>query len=89
MKENVLSKWAPFIELFNGSNSYNCSIKRYNETFTKNRWSDYIINWNIKKYIGRREGSQKQKFWRLGLGGKADVWNVNCWRRSTVSQHFK
>ena len=35
MKENFLSKWAPFIELFNGSNSYNCSIKRYNETFLK------------------------------------------------------
>ena len=37
MKENFLLKWAPFGALFNGSNGYNCSIKRYNETFTKNR----------------------------------------------------
>ena len=37
MKENFLLKWAPFRALSNGSNSYNCSVKRYNETFTKNR----------------------------------------------------
>lgn len=37
MRENFPLKWAPFRALFNGSNSYNCSIERFNETFTKNR----------------------------------------------------